>query len=278
MYNKTHWEKVLRITPEIFTNTDNYRISERNLLGHFKSSRVFGLSPNGGFRMMKDIDTDRVYIKNLECLAITANGRLINITPNMSFGKELSLSKAADKKLYVVLTVNPYAAAASEYGLELKKTDETIENGIPILKIYPNNDYWEIDVNYIPPSVALSSSDMLKWRYVQIKETLDDIVKKLPEENIFYEQVTQFKLELDNYSLHESPQELILLLKKTCWSLMLYLKSIRKINELPDINSFIEEPYNQNETGEALHLGIQHLINIDRQIDAPEEDSDKLMI
>ncbi len=276
-YNKIHWKKGLEITPEILSDTDNYHISERNLLGHFSASRLFGLSPDEGFYIEKDIDNDRVYVKKLGCLAITRNGRLINIQKNTSFNKELSLNGVEETEFYVVLTVDPYTVT-SEYNLELKRAGETVENGIPILKIYPNNRYWEIDADYIPPAIALSSSDALKQLYVKVKNTLNSIVAKLPEQNAFYAQITLFKLELDNYSLQESPQELALLLKKICWSLKLYLKSIKKISKLPGVKSFVEEPYNHFETGEILHLGVQNLIDIDQRIDEPEEEDDELKI
>ncbi len=276
-YNKIHWKKGLEVTPEILTETDNYHISERNLLGHFWTSRLWGLSPDGKFHIEKDIDNDRLSIKKLECLAITRNGYLINIPPNTGFSKELSLNNAEDTELHVVLTVDPYATA-SEYNLELKKTGETTGDGIPVLKIYQNRHYWEIDADYIPPAVALSSFDALKQQYAEIKDTLNRIVAKLPEENAFYAQATLLKLELDNYSLLESPQELTLLLKKICWCLKLYLKSIKKVKQLSGVKAFIEEQYNHNEIREILHLGIQNLIDIDQRIDEPEVDEYELKI
>ena len=271
-YNKIHWKKGLEVTPEILTDTDNYHIAERSLLGRFFASRLYGLSPGTEFYIKKEIDNDRVYIKKLECVAITRNGCIINVQENTPFNKELSLSNSEDAEFYVVLTVNPYAVTPDEYKLELKKTDETIENGIPVLKLYQNRRYWEIDADYIPPSVALCSVDALKQLYVETKNTLNHIVGKLPEGNAFYAQIALLKLELDNYCLQESPQKFTLLLKKICWILKLYLKSIKKANQLPGVNAFIEMPYNHNEIREIVHSGVENLMNIDQRIDEqPEE-------
>ena len=265
-HNKIHWKKGLDITPEILIASDNYHIAERNLLGRFFAFRLYGILPGRKFYIEKDIDNNNVYIKNLECFAITNDGYIINIQRDTPFSKELSLKEAMGAELYVILTVDPYAITP-EYNLALKRVGETIENGIPVLKIYKNNQCWEIDNNYIPPSIALYSVDTLKQQYSGIKNRLSHITEKLPENDMICIQAMLLKLELDNYCLQESPQELVSLLKKICWTLKLHLKTSKRMNELPDAEKFIEEQYNHNDIEKTLRLGVDSLAEIDRKID-----------
>ena len=284
-HNRIHWVKGLDITPEIFIEADNYHVAERSLLGRFFASRLYGILSERKFHIRKRIDTYTftLFIDDLECLAITSDGYVINIQKDTPFNKEVSLKEAIGKELYVVLKVNPYTLTpvdekelyvGPKYNFVLKRMEETIENGIPVLKIYYDNDKqcWEIDNTYIPPSIALNSVDILKEQYYEIKDKLNHIVEKLPEDDMTCMQTLFLKWELDNYCLQESPQELTLLLKKICWMLKLYLKSAKRMEELPGIKRFIEEQYNPNDIGKILHLGFESLIEIDQKIgEKPKE-------
>ncbi len=269
-HHRIDWKKGMDITPEILIDSDNYHIAERYYLGLFFASRLYGILPGRKFCIEKDIDNNYLYIKRLECLAISCNGQIMNVRSDTHFNKKLHLEKAASSGLYVVLTGDPYSLTP-EYELTLKATGESIENGIPVLKIYQSGQHWEIDDNYIPPSIALYSIDVLKQQYVNIKEKLDYIVEKLPKNSKIYLQITLLKLELDNYSMRESPQELTLLLKKICWTLNWHIKTSKKINRLPNVKDFIDEPYNHNEIWAMVHQGLESLAEIDRQIEKEEE-------
>ena len=269
--NKIHWKKGLDITPEILIASDNYHVTERNLLGRFFSFRLYGILPYRKFYIDKDIDNDNVYIKNLECFAITNDGYVINIRKDTPLNKEVSLKDATSSEFYVVLTVNPYTITP-EYNFVLKGIGETIENGIPVLKIHRNSQHWEIDNNYIPPSITLYSVDLLKQQCAEIKNRLSRIAEKLQENDMACMQTMLLKLELDNYCMQESPQELMLLLKKICWTLKMYVKTSKKTDDLPDLNRFIEEQYDHNDMEKLLHLGIKSLAEVDQKIDKIEPD------
>jgi hypothetical protein len=284
---KINWKKGLDITPEIFIASDNYHIAERNLLGRFLASRLYGIVPDGNFFIEKEIDNNHIYIHNLKCTAITKDGSVIDIQQDTNFQKELTLKDTASAELYVVLTMNVETKEAlgvgtrlclvpdeqalhiyPEYHIQLNETNETIEQGIPILKIHKNSSCWEVDENYIPPSIALNSVDTLIYKYTEIKDIIHEIINKLLEENPFYLQTMMLQLELNNYSLHESPQEFVLLLKKFCLIFQLYLKTAKNIEELPAITNFMEKPYNHFETGNLLQAGLEALSAINQKIDA----------
>ena len=267
-YNKIHWKKGLPITPEFFIASDNYHIAERNLLGRFVASRLYGILPGRKF----DIKDNILYIDKLE--AITRDGYVINIQSNTSF----SLKETTDTECYVIIAVDPHyipdpddadddkklSYVYPKYNLVLKRIGEPVEKGIPVLKIRKDG---EIDKDYIPPSIALDSVVRLKEQYREIKCKLDLIIEKLPENNAVYVQAMLLKFELDNYTLQESPQELSLLLKKICRTLQLYLKSEKKINELLFVKRFMEERYDHDDIGNILQLGFESLEEINQEMD-----------
>jgi len=277
-YNKIHWAKGLDITPETFIAADNYHIAERSLLGRVFASGLYGILPERKFNIRKKIVDYTLTIEVLECLAITPDGYVIDIQSDTPLKKEVSLKEATGTELYVILKVNPYSTTLvdekklyvyPEYIFEFERTEETIETGIPIFKIYYDNDdqCWEIVPDYIPPSTVLISVDTLRKRYSDLRNALHPIIEKLPENNMIAMQVFLLQWEMDNYSLQESPQKLTLLLKKICWLLKLYLKSEKGIDDLPYVKKFMEERYNHNDVEKALRLGFECLTEIDKRID-----------
>ena len=278
-HNKIHWVKGLDITPEVLVSSDNYHITERAFLGQFIAFRLYGVLPDKKFNIRKRIDSNMnmLYIDDLECVAITHDGYVINIQgTKIPVDREVSL-KEQPGELYVVLTVNPYSLSlvdekglhvCQEYNFVLKRVGEPIECGIPIVKIYYNNNSqcWEFDEKYIAPSISLASIDELKQLMQEIKEKFNTIFDKLPENYDLYTQAMMLKLELDNYSLQESPQNLVLLLKKICFIFKSYLKTAKRMEDFPTITKFSEELYNHNEMGSILYLGLESLKEIDYKI------------
>jgi len=290
-HNKIHWVKGLDITPEILVSSDNYHITERAVLGQFVAFRLYGVLPDKkfGFRKWIDNNTNTLYIDDLECVAITHDGYIINRhSTKIPIEREVSL-KEQPGELYVVLTVNPYSLSlvdengqhvCQEYNFVLKRMGEPIECGIPLVKIIYNNNSqcWEFDENYITPSICLSSIDALKQLFTDIKEKFIIAFDKLPENYDLYTQIMMLKLELDNYCLQESPQDLILLLKKICFIFKSYLKTVKKIEETPTITKFSEEQYNHNEMSSIIRLGLESLEEIDRKIGEKPVIEDELKV
>ena len=280
-YIRIVWEKGLDISPEIFVRSDNYHIAERHLLGRFLAFRNYGILPNSRFRMEGSLDNGKIVVRNLECTAITCDGHLINIQSDMPYPRETEL-KDADDALYLVLSIDPYIlpvvdeqsiTAAPNYYFVLRKMDEEVEKGIPILKMIKDAQGWKIDDNYIPPVVALNTIESLKKKHVEIKNLISQIIEKLPESGLFTGQLTMLNLEWKNYTLQESPEEFVLLLKKFCLIFQHYLKTIKNIVETPVIKQFMDEPYNHLEIGNILRLGFESLKAVNQEFEEkPKEE------
>jgi len=275
-HHKIHWKTGLDVTPEVFVASDNYHIAERHLLGYCLAHYLYGIVPDGTFYLEKRIDYDNLCINSLSCAAVSRYGYVINIDNKKPFNKELNIPEVEEDEQYVVLTVNPFDATSAdeeddlvlpEYDLVLMSLNDTIENGIPVLKIFRDGAYWGIDKDYIPPSISLNSTDELVQRYNRIKNEINLIMDKLPEDYLLYPQALLLQFELDHYSLQESPHNLIMLLKKFCRIFQLFLKASKNIEDLPDLISFMKEEYNHLEIGKMMRLGIDSLMLVNQKID-----------
>ena len=278
-HHKINWKKGLEITPEIFIASDNYHIAERNLLGRFLAAQRYGIFPDSNFHIENDIENQNIYIRNLKCNAITKDGFIVDIQQDTNFPKKIALTNSDNAEFYLILTINPFSVTLTdekevvypEYNITLNRTDKPIEQGIPISKIYKNNSHWELDKNYVPPVISLNAVDTLKQKYIDIQNVISEITGKLPEEHAFYLQIMMLQIELNNYSLNETPQEFILLLKKFCRIFQLYIKKTKKLNEMPVVTHFMEKPYNHSEIEKQLQAGFETLTAINQEIDEEPE-------
>jgi hypothetical protein len=279
------WKRGLGITPEIMITSDNFHVSERNLLGAALASRLYGILPGSHFSMEKEIINNCLTIKSLNCFAITREGAIINIPKEVSFKKELPLNETTGDEFYVVLSVNPKGIASEnenepyiypDYNFTLKKTSEAIEFGLPVLKI-KNDAQWEIVQNYIPPSVALNAVDVLLQKYVETKNVINRVIEKYPKDAPHFFQTSMLQLELNGFTPEKSPEEWMLLMKKFCWIFYTHLENENKIEEDLSMKSFIEEPFNHNDIEKVMQLGYDCFIEIDKVFDIkPVEEVEEL--
>jgi predicted component of type VI protein secretion system len=278
-HKRIYWERGLDVTPEIFIATDNYHISQQGVIAQLHAFRSYGVLPGATFKITSRINNDKVFIDELYCTAVTRNGYLIDIQNDVVF-EEISLRELTNEEHYVVLQVNPFIPKAIEkekpfsqatYRVEIKKVQQKIENGIPVLKIYYNrgSQCWEIENNYVLPHVNLSTNETFRQKYGEIREELNAIIKKLPSDEPAYFQAKLIEVELQNYSLQEYPAELTLLLKKTVTIFKLYLEKINNTDEIlmAPVESFIQIPYNHNDALPLLQMGIDCLKNINQRMD-----------
>jgi hypothetical protein len=207
---------------------------------------------------------------------------MITISKEDRFKKEMLLNEADGNDFYLVLSVNPNSLKLSEendiyiypeYALSVKKTSEPIEYGIPILKI-KNNDSWEIDKNFIPPSTTLNSVESLLHKYLETNNLINKILGHFPTNNPFGLHLNLLRFELNDFNSKKSPEEWSRVMKKFCWIFYSHLRNENKIAENNNMKSFIEEMFNPNEIGRIFHLGLgcfQEIFSFFDQKDEIEE-------
>jgi len=279
IYNKIFWERGLDITPEILIESDNHNTYQCNILRKISTLQSYGILPESKFLVEPIINNDILSIRKLNCSAITPQGYLIDINSHIPL-KEIKLFECTNEDHYVILKVQPYNIelvdenmpyARPKYDIEIKETRKEIETGIPILKICRIKKCWEIDRDYIPPSVSLCSHEDLTRKYEEIANKIGMISKKLSGDDLFSLQIKLLELELKNYSLYEFPFELVKTLKKTMTIIGLYIQKMLNISELSQSKEFIEKKYNHNEIAKILSLCIDCLDAINQKLEKEPE-------
>jgi hypothetical protein len=272
-HTRTNWKDGLDITPEVFIEADNYHIAQRSTVARLNTFRLYGVLPDTVFRKDCQITNDAVFINELCCTAITKGGYMIDFQNDIP-GQELSLSEFKVGTYYVVLQVNPFQPNA-EYCFKIQKTPQNEGDAIPVLKIYRDteNDCWEIEKNYIPPHISLLTSCELIEQYEKINNELSIVIQKLPADDPILLQMKLLEVEFSNYSMQESPAELVLLLKKIMTLLKLLLDKMKKANEILStlIEEFMQIPYTHDDVFPILQSGINCLITINQELEKPEE-------
>jgi len=286
-HNRINWKRGLLITPEILIASDNYHISERNLLGAILASRSYGILPDSEFYLEKEIVSNCLTIKNLNCFAITKEGTMIGIPKALAFKKELPLHETIGNEFYVILSVNQKGMASEDdnkpfiypdYQLSLKKTSETVDCGIPLLMI-KNDSHWEIVRNYIPPSISLNSTEGLLRKFADTKNLINQIIEKYPNNTPEFFQINLLKLELNDFSPQKSPEEWTLLMKKFCWFFYSHLKNENKIEGSRLMHGFINEPFNPDNIEKTIQGGFDSFAEIDKIFDIqPVEEIEEIEI
>jgi len=274
--NRINWKRGLVITPDILIASDNFHVSEKNLLASFLASRLYGVLPENNFIMEKRIANNLLMIKIMECKTITKEGFIINIEKEDHFQKEMPINDAPGNECYVVLSLNQKNKTSedeeelymlSDYCITLKNTSEPIKYGMPVLKIYKNNEDWEIDNHYIPPSIALNAVDSLRQKFIEIKNLIHKIIEKYPKNDPNFFQISLLQLELNSFNSEKSPEEWILLMKKMCWICYIHLKNENKMEENYTLKSFLNEQFNPNEIEKMMRLGYDCFVDVDTIFD-----------
>jgi hypothetical protein len=283
---RINWKRGLEITPEVLVSSDNYHEAEKKQLGALLASRSYGILPNSKFYIEKEINGSYLIVKSLNCFALTPEGVIISIPKESHFKKELSLKETEGEEVYLILSVNPNSLALGEdkeiyiypeYNLSVKKTSEPIEFGLPLLKI-KNYHIREIDKNFIPPSYALNSVENLLQKYFEINSLIHKILKNFPGKNLFGFHLDMLRIELIDFNSRRAPEEWNRLMKKFCRIFYTYLNNENMIGENQNMNNFMEEPFNPNETGRIFQTGFECFTEINSFFEEKPDDIDEIKL
>ena len=278
-HNRIYWEKGLEITPEIFIASENHSEQDQSVIRRLCTLKSYGILPKDfqneiPFLIEARIEEDSVIISKLFCHAITQRGHLIEINNDIQFDK-IELNECISGNYYIVVRVYPYQNepmkynrpyAQLRYDISIVNVEEILDEGVPILKIYYSEfNNWEIDKEYISPSIAICSDKNIIVKYQFFKKRLKDIISKIKDE-LLINQLTLLEFELSSYLLLESPFELVSLIKKILKCIEIYLNE-----KLPFNQDFINQSYNHLEISWTLNSALECLNEIEQLLEKGPE-------
>lgn len=277
-HNRINWVRGLEITSELFIETDNYNDYQQSVVRKLCSLRSFGIIPgDNSYYVDYLMENGILTIKNLNCFALTQGAHLIDTANNLLvLPHEIRLNENPSGMYYVLLSIKSQKYISGNknehiqklYALELCDTDTIVpENAFPVMKINcpENSDHWEVDTDYIVPSMVLGASEKLYQRLNSIKNRLNQLILKI-EDRTLLNQILIYELELSAYTFSETPSELILLLKKILKTFSLFMEK-----SLQYCERFVYEPYNHFEVSELLDMCTMGLNEIDIHLEKKPE-------
>ncbi len=170
MTKRISWKKGMRLTDEILRASDKCVIESLNHAYRLGISGRFGLIPSiNGFHISININKDFLDVEELECLAITQNGNLIDIKFDTGYTKtnytSVIIPSTEENAMLLIVKVKnnewtdideTYCEPTYTFSL-ISENTKLDPNSFPIARIV--NEYgWRIDdINFIPPCVNISS-------------------------------------------------------------------------------------------------------------------------
>lgn len=288
-YQKIFWRVGQEVTPNTFTEADNYITAQQNLIRKIINRQYFGLIPVSEANKLslsinaalRDMD---VIVERLSCQAVTKDGYLIDFNNNQLAAvrqRRISLAALPAGSCYVVLRVKPFEQlllpveneetpfALPVYELDVKDISHIERDELPVMKINKKTQQPFIDWNYIPPCMAVRSHERLIEHFRSLQKMLVEIlklihIKKAQLGQLVYP-VTTLLFDLEQFSPSEPPFYLIQLLKKIVKIIGLYLPEVQKYSE-----AVLKAPYNHYDITGVLHALMKCFQDI-KSIIAKEE-------
>lgn len=201
IYN-VNWIDGMKINKSHFVHNDQVRQYEsQNFMKAIMKTYEYGLLPYNGSSVKMPINQEEHKIFITTCKAITRNGIIIDIDEEDKVAFDLSTLTQDQQnsvgRLLLVVSADPYKRVAlgepfSEelpprlpfsrptYNLNIIK-EEQYDNPqyatlfVPIGRIKKENNVWELDETYLPPSTQIVSHPKLYERFKKFEKILDSI-------------------------------------------------------------------------------------------------------
>ena len=268
-HKKIYWQTGLEITPDTFIASDNYVSAQQNLIRKLVNLQYYGLLPVSdasapSLIVNASMNGSEISIEHLFCNGVTRDGYLIQCNnehlPALR-RQRLTVAGRSSGYSYVVLRTIPFEQTLVEpveneetpfalpvYELDVKELTQIGGNELAILRIECSPYSSRIDLNYIPPCMAIRSHEKLIEQYRLMMQAVDRILKAMLGKKSEYQQVlypfTMLLFDLEQFSPHNPPYYLVQTLKKTIKTVDFFVKSsqwnLTEVMNIPYIHDDID--------------------------------------
>ena len=286
----------MRLTDDVLRASDN---STMELVGNafaLAAAGRFGLFPSTmPFELSLSINKGLVDVEQLNCLAVTKGGLLIDVHYDTKFTNifdtRVQIPEGGVGKEFI-LTIDAYTDRwkdtndgyeEPEYSFSLIVPDSPLPaNSLPIARIV--NEYgWRMDdMDFVPPCLYITSHQKyieLKKQFEEVLIAIDTKASKLLHSNgkeairIFWPVVQQIMITINKECDLMTPMELLANVQK-CVSAFVCACEIDDYINLADADifkNFIYAPYNYKDAYQRIREGIDLCFSINEKIEKIEE-------
>lgn len=268
MTKRVSWKKGMRLTDEVFRMSDRYHaeLVERAFL--FAAAGRFGLLPsNNPFRLSLDIQKNIVEVVELNCLGLTRDGHIIDISFDSCYSKagdtRIAIPTQSEDRAYMLLVSvtdqwtdigNSTCEPIWQYSL-IDENSPIPDDALPLARIVNDMGWREDTINFLPPCLLLSAHERYiqqSTKYYELLKKMDILVfRKLNTESgdarkVFWPEVRRLCITMDKESDIMTPMSLLASIQEciSAFHCACLLDKFLNLTEADKYAEYIREPYN----------------------------------
>lgn len=272
----------MRLTDEILTMSDNCTLNMISNALALSAVGRFGLFPClHPFKLSVDINKNTIDIVSIDCLGITRDGTLIDVTYDTNYTNSFDTRtfipmNSEDKQFLLCIGSNGEWRETHDGLCEAVYTFSVIEenmavpaSSLPIARIVYDEHCWRMDeINFIPPCLFISSSNAFEKAHEHFLQILTKLDAALPKKfvteskdalKIFWPTIQQLRIETDKRHDLMTPMELLGHVQNCVSSFVCACTLDEYINlgEPEEFLNFIHAPYNFRNVYKLIQTGIR---------------------
>lgn len=272
----------MKINKDHFLHNDALqRYLMRDMAVSFSKSYNYGLLPSKYVGEKPLLYREEDYIMLNYCDAITRDGTIIHIAPDVKLRydlKDMDSSLPMDANLLILVSVNdselipegipnpnelpprqPYAAPLYRLVViaeEQMRSSDFAHKYIPVGRLIKQSDSYQIDTAYLPPCKEVASHEELLDRYLKLEEYLSEIGDNATKV------VQNARSKKKRGEINDLAENTFYLMEKIVFNLADHMNAIRTIHKE---NSPIHMVSFLNSFGRVIYTALRCIKSVDRE-------------
>ena len=280
----------MRLTDELLRMSDSYHADFASRAFLLASAGRFGLLPSARpFRISLDFSKNIVEVVALECLGLTRDGQLVDISFNSQYSQpgdtRAVLPAQGEDQAYLLLVMptgewRDVGDGSSEplWRFALAPEDAPVpDDALPLARIV--NEYeWREDDQFIPPCLFLSSHD----RYMDLCEEFRGLLKQLDQLvptklvtdsgdacRVFWPEVRRLNIVMDKEAELMGPMSLLARIQECASSFhcACTLDECLNLSEAEKYNEFVKRTYHFKDCALRIREGLSLVFDIAQRLE-----------
>lgn len=268
MTKRVFWKKGMRLTDDVLRLSDRYHSEMVEHVFMLAAAGRFGLLPSEkSFQISLDINKNTVEVVSLNCLGITRNGKIIDISFDSRFSqmgdrRAVIPSQAEEKTYFLLVSMTDQwvevGDATSEPLWKFSLIDEDVpipDDALPLARIVNDMGWREDEIHFLPPCLLLSSHPRYQQLCDKFREMMAQmehlVLAKLKTDSgdalkVFWPEVRRLAIIMDKESDVMTPMSLLARIQEciATFHCACTLDEFLGLSESDKYAEYVREPYN----------------------------------
>lgn len=286
MTRRVYWKKGMKLTDDILRLSDSYHAALVNHAFTLAAVGRFGLLPSKHpFQISLDINKNIIEVVALDCLGLTKNGQLIDISLDSRFSHigdtRVAIPSQTDDRNYLLLvSVTDQWRDLGDSSCEpqwqcslIEENTPIPEDALPLARIINDMGWREDDINFLPPCMFLSSHE----KYVSLCNAFRELLGKMEQlvynklntesgdaKRLLWPEIKRLVIVMDKESDTLTPMSLLAKIQECIsdFHCACTLDEFLGLSEADKYAEFVRIPYNYKDCYVKIKEGIELLTEI----------------